>query len=170
MSKSYDEGSGWKSKLSDDDDDESNFEQEEDIFDDEGQVDSSNEHHITSEEQLPQVPKQQQSAFIESSPDLKKTLIAVDSPNGVRVAKAIRNIRTGNIKHLEALRTPTAAELQKLRTGGQKITNQSSYVDDKKGMSSLTKGIIGIGIVGSLIGLGVWGYNRTKDTQEEDED
>lgn len=134
--------------------------EEEGIFDDSDSIfsnelqDTSNPKPITyAEDNLPDVPIEDQKKFLAQS--MRKTLVAMDSPRGILVARAIRNTQNGRVKHLEAFRPPTKAEIQELSTRGVKVNTDIGQVA-MADMSPEAKGVLGIGLIGTVgvIGLG----------------
>lgn len=61
------------------------------------------------------------SAGQDAKSHLRKTLVAVEGPTGVLVARAVRNLKTGQVQHTEPMRLPTQAELAEVRSRGMAV-------------------------------------------------
>lgn len=55
---------------------------------------------------------------VQGQAHLRKTLVAMETPTGVLVSKAVRNTRTGKVQHTEPFRLPTQAELSEVQAKG----------------------------------------------------
>lgn len=164
--------SRWTSKLNTDEDLENDaiFDGEESIFQDEGKINQHNPNISHAEEGLPGVPLEQQAAYLAKN-NLRRTLVAVDSPNGVLVAKALRNTTNGHVKHLERFRKPTQKELIDIQKRGIKVTNNPQTIEQHTpGSGSLLKSLLWLGGIGAIAGGGWWAYKRfgSDDVDEED--
>ena len=155
--------------------------EEEGIFDDSDSIfdntlqDTSNPRPITyAEDQLPEVPIEKQKQYLQVQ-NLRRTLVAMDSPRGILVARAIRNVKNGTVKHLEAFRPPTQAELKELATKGVKVntgvgkmtmadSNLGATDEEKKGLFGLGM-LPTIGIAAVVAGGGWWLYTKYKDKE-----
>lgn len=69
---------------------------------------------------------------------LRKTLVAVEGPTGVLVARAIRNIKTGKVQHLEPMRLPTKAELAEVQQRAVPVPPPASLGDVSQAAAAVT--------------------------------
>jgi hypothetical protein len=65
-------------------------------------------------------------ASVQGQAHLRKTLVAVEGPKGLLVARAVRNLRTGQVQHLEPMRLPTPTELAEVQTKAQVVPAPSN--------------------------------------------
>jgi hypothetical protein len=55
---------------------------------------------------------------VQGQAHLRKTLVAMETPTGVLVSRAVRDTRTGKVQHPEPFRLPTQAELSEVQATG----------------------------------------------------
>lgn len=144
-----------------------NFSGRESIFSDE-RVDTDNPVLLHNEENAMENPSEgpvqwkmvdgfpvpmsrpQGPAAVQGKEHLRRTLVAVEGPTGVLVARAIRNLKTGQVQHTEAMRLPTHAELQEVQARGQ-------VVPAPTGLSGAEAAVVGPAPTSAQVSAIPWG-------------
>lgn len=100
------------------------------------------------------VPMSRQPAAIGGKEHLRRTLVAVEGPTGILVARAIRNTKTGQVQHTEAMRLPTHAELQEVQARGQVVPTPTGLAGAEEAAAAVSPPASGAGIPWGKVAIG----------------